>query len=70
MELIKHLDNLGLAINRIGNNINQLAKYAKIQIKSDKVNTSVIIDFIKVMDKYIQKRRDLAKTYRALVRNE
>ena len=70
MDLIKHLDNLGLAINRIGNNINQLAKYANIQIKSDKVNTSVIIDFIRVMDKYIQKRRELAKTYRALVRNE
>ena len=70
MELIKHLDNLGLAINRIGNNINQLAKYANIQIKSGKVNTSVIIDFIEVMDKYIQKRRELAKSYRALVRNE
>ena len=70
MDLIKHLDNVGLAINRIGNNINQLAKYANIQIKSDKVNTSVIIDFIRVMDKYIQKRRELAKTYRALVRNE
>ena len=70
MELIKHLDNLGLAINRIGNNINQLAKYANIQIKSGKVNTSVIIDFIKVMDKYVQKRRELAKAYRALVRND
>ena len=70
MELIKHLDNLGLAINRIGNNINQLAKYANIQIKSGKVYTSVIIDFIEVMDKYMQERRELAKAYRALVRNE
>ncbi len=70
VELIKHLDNLGLAINRIGNNINQLAKYANIQIKSGKVNTSVIIDFIEVMDKYMKERRELAKAYRALVRNE
>jgi len=53
VELIKHLDNLGLAINRIGNNINQFAKYANIQIKSGKVNTSVIIDFIGVMDRYM-----------------
>ena len=70
VELIKHLDNLWLAISRIGNNINQLAKYANIQIKSGKVNTSVIIDFMEVMDKYMQARRELAKAYRALVRNE
>ena len=54
----------------IGNNINQFAKYANIQVKSGKVNTSVIIDFIEVMDKYMMERRELAKAYRALVRNE
>ena len=70
VELIKHLDVIGTEIGRIGNNINQLAKYANIQIKSGKVNTSVIIDFIEVMDKYLQERRELAKAYRALVRNE
>jgi hypothetical protein len=70
MELLRHLDILGLAINRIGNNINQLARYANIQIKSGKVNTSVIIDFIELMDKYMHERRELAKAYRALVRNE
>ena len=70
VELIKHLDVIGIEIGRIGNNINQLAKYANIQIKSGKVNTSVIIDFIEVMDKYMQERRELAKAYRALVRNE
>ncbi len=68
VELIKRLDILGLAINRIGNNINQLAKYANIQIKSGKVNTAVIIDFMEVMDKYLQERRALAKAYRAMVR--
>ena len=70
VELIKHLDVIGIEIGRIGNNINQFAKYANIQIKSGKVNTSVIIDFIDVMDKYMQERRELAKAYRALVRND
>ena len=70
MELIKHLDPIGTEIGRIGNNINQLAKYANIQIKSGKVNTSVIIDFIEVMDKYMKERRELSKAYRALVRND
>ena len=70
VELIKHLDNLGLAINKKGNYINQFAKYANIQIKSGKVNTSVIIDFMEVMDRYMQERRELSKAYRALVRNE
>ena len=70
VELIKHLDPIGTEIGRIGNNINQLAKYANIQIKSGKVNTSVIIDFIEVMDKYMKERRELFKAYRALVRND
>jgi len=70
VELIKHLDVIGIEIGRIGNNINQFAKYANIQIKSGKVNTSVIIDFIEVMDRYMQERRELSKAYRALVRNE
>ena len=70
VELIKHLDPIGTEIGRIGNNINQLAKYANIQIKSGKVNTSVIIDFIEVMDKYMKERRELSKAYRALVRND
>ena len=70
VELIKNLDLIGTEIGRLGNNINQLAKYANIQIKSGKVNTSVIIDFIGVMDRYMKERRELAKAYRALVRNE
>ena len=68
VELIKRLDVIGQEIGRIGNNINQLAKYTNIQIKSGKVNTAVIIDFMEVMDKYMQERRALAKAYRAMVR--
>jgi hypothetical protein len=70
VELIKHLDVIGNEIGRIGNNINQLAKYANIQIKSGKVDPKTMIRFTDQMDSYLQERRELAKAYRALVRNE
>jgi hypothetical protein len=70
VELIKHLDVIGKEIGRIGNNINQLAKYGNIQIKSGKVDPKTMIRFGDQMDKYLQERRELAKAYRALVRNE
>ena len=70
VELIKHLDVIGIEIGRIGNNINQLAKYANIQIKSGKVDPKTMIRFTDQMDKYLQERRELAKAYRALVRND
>ena len=68
--LIKHLDVIGKEIGRIGNNINQLAKYANIQMLSGKVDPRTMAKFTDQMDKYLQERRELAKAYRALVRNE
>ena len=70
VELIKHLDVIGNEIGRIGNNINQLAKYANIQIKSGKVDPKTMIRFTDQMDSYLQERRELAKAYRVLVRND
>jgi hypothetical protein len=70
MELLRHLDILGKELGKIGNNINQIAKYANIQIKSGKVDSKTIIDFIGAMDKYMQTRRELTKAYRSMVRNE
>lgn len=70
MELLSHLDQVGREMAKIGNNINQLARYANIQIKSGKTDTKTIIDFIGIIDKYMQTRRDLTKANRSLVRNE
>lgn len=70
VELLRHLDILGKELGKIGNNINQIARYANIQIKSGKTDTKTIIDFIGAMDKYMQIRRELTKTYRGMVRNE
>ena len=70
VKLIKHLDVIGKEIGRIGTNINQLAKYANIQNKSGKVDPKTMIRFTDQMDSYLQERRELAKAYRALVRND
>ena len=63
VELIKHLDVIVKEIGRIGTNINQLAKYANIQIKSGKVDQKTMIRFTDQMNSYLQERRELAKAY-------
>ena len=68
--LIKHLDAIGHELGKIGTNINQLAKYANIQLKSGKVDARTMGRFEEQMDKYLQEKQELAKAYRALVRNE
>ena len=70
VELIKHLDPIGTEIGRIGNNINQLAKYANIQVLSGKVDPRTMTKFTDQMDSFLQERRELAKANRALVRND
>ena len=70
MDLIKQLDRLGVQIGRIGNNINQVAKYANIQNKSGKVDQNTMIRFEKLMQGYLKEQRNLINAYRALVRNK
>jgi hypothetical protein len=69
IELIKHLDKIGKEVSRIGTNINQLARYANIQILSGKVDPRTMIKFNDQMDNYLQEKRELTKAYRAMVRN-
>jgi hypothetical protein len=69
-ELIKQLDGIGVKINKIGNNIKQIAKYANIQNKSGKVDQNTMIRFEKLMQDYLKEQRMLINAYRALVRNK
>jgi hypothetical protein len=68
--LIRQLDKIGTEISRIGNNINQLAKYANIQHKTGKTDQRTMIRFSSNMEKYLIKQQELVKAYRALVRSE
>jgi hypothetical protein len=69
-ELIKQLDAIGAQISKIGSNINQIAKYANIQIKSNKVDQRTLERFNKHMEAYLQEERNLINAYRALARNK
>lgn len=69
-KLIKQLDGIGAKISKIGNNINQIAKYANIQNKSGKVDQNTMIRFEKLMQDYLKEQRMLINAYRALVRNK
>ncbi len=69
-ELVKQLDKLGTEISRIGNNINQIAKYANIQLKTGKMDENTMIMFNAHMEHYLKDQKDLINAYRALVRNK
>jgi uncharacterized protein Veg len=69
-ELIKQLDMIGIQINRLGNNINQIAKYANIQLKSGKIDQRTIERFNNLMEDYLKEERNLINAYRALARNK
>jgi uncharacterized protein Veg len=69
-ELIKQLDKIGIQINRLGNNINQIAKYANFQLKSGKIDQRTIERFNNLMEDYLKEERNLINAYRALARNK
>jgi hypothetical protein len=69
-ELIRQLDGLGTQISKTGNNINQIAKYANIQVKSDKVDRNTLINFNQEMAQYLTLQQELTKAYRALIRSK
>lgn len=68
--MIKQLDAIGAQISKIGSNINQIAKYANIQIKSNKVDQRTLERFNKQMEAYLQEENNLINAYRALARNK
>jgi len=69
-DLIKQLDKIGVQIGKIGNNINQIAKYANIQHKSGKIDQGTLNRFNDQMEQYLKEQQNLVKAYRALARNK
>jgi hypothetical protein len=69
-ELIKKLDVIGTQIGKIGNNINQIAKYANIQLKSGKIDQRTLERFNKHMEDYLKEERNLINANTALARNK
>jgi hypothetical protein len=67
--LIRQLDKTGAALTKIGGNINQLAIYANIQMKTGKTDQRTMVQFNTRMEEYLQEQKELSKAYRALVRS-
>ena len=67
--LLAKLDAVGTAINRIGNNVNQITKMAHLAEKEGKLPVSVLQNFNAVMTNYNEIAKELSKAYRSLLRN-
>jgi uncharacterized phage infection (PIP) family protein YhgE len=65
-EIIKTLDLLGEEVGRIGNNINQLAKYANILILKEKLEPSVIDELNVLLREYSSERKEIVLAMRSL----
>ena len=67
--LLGQLDTIGTEIGRIGNNMNQIARYANsLSLRRD-IDVHPIRQFNKLMDEYMSVRRELVKAYRAIARS-
>ena len=68
IEFLKQLDKIGTEIGRIGNNMNQVAKYSHILAHEGNLSDGPVKEFNKLMEEYMKSRRELVKAYRAVVR--
>jgi hypothetical protein len=67
-ELIRHLDDIGAEMGRIGNNINQLAKHANILRLRGMLNGSVVAHFNELLESYIKCQQGLETALRKIIR--
>lgn len=68
-EVIRRLDILGADLGRIGNNINQLARYANILNKRGLLSPQIIERSNQVMSDYLIVQQDLEITMRKIIRS-
>lgn len=64
VDLIKHADQVTYQINKIGNNINQLAKYANQRKETD---DQILQNFNKHLNEYVKQQKELEKVYRKII---
>ncbi|WP_224750924.1 plasmid mobilization protein [Mucilaginibacter pankratovii] len=67
-ELIKHLDNIGAEVGRVGNNINQLARHANVLKLQGSLNPIVIDRFNRLFEEYLQIQQALEGALRKILR--
>jgi hypothetical protein len=67
-ELIKHLDNIGAELGRVGNNINQLARHANVLKLQGSLNPMVVEKFNRLFEDYLQIQQGLEAALRKILR--
>lgn len=67
--LISALDSIGAEMNRIGNNINQLARHANTLNLNGELSPVVIGQFNKLFSEYLGAQRDLQQAFRQIMRS-
>jgi hypothetical protein len=68
-EMIIQLDLLGAELGRIGNNINQLARYANTLNKRALLSAQIIERYNKLLEEYIRIQQQLEVTLRKIIRS-
>jgi hypothetical protein len=68
-EMIIQLDQLGAELGRIGNNINQLARYANTLNKRALLSAQIIERYNKLLEEYIRIQQQLEVTLRKIIRS-
>jgi len=69
-ELIKELDKIGAQIAKIAININQIAKYANIQLKTGRMDSRTIGKFNILMEQFLKEEKRLVSAYRSLIKGK
>jgi hypothetical protein len=67
-EMIQHLDRVGAELGRVGNNINQLAKYVNTLNKRGLLSAQIMERFNILFDQYIETQQSLEIALRKIIR--
>lgn len=70
LEILKTLDAIGERIGKVGNNINQLAKYANTLQLKGKLEPGVMDSLNQLLREYGKERKEIARSIRVLLRRK
>lgn len=65
IELLKSLDNVNVEMKRVGNNINQLAKY--VNQRKGITSDELILEYEKLLNEYVELQQKLEISYRKII---
>lgn len=68
-EMLQRVDALGTELGHIGNNINQLARYANVLNKRGVLSPQVITRFNQVMSNYSSNQQQMEVIFRKIIRS-